>query len=90
MKSYLKLGQSDVTSPTNFMCLLHKVCIFQLYLEFVWRNFIFLVKSLLIYDSMSILKKIWEFPRGHLTVTINKYSSKSRFKTWILVAYAHL
>jgi hypothetical protein len=38
------------------MCLLHKVCIFQLYLEFVWRNSIFLVKSLLIYDSRSILK----------------------------------
>jgi hypothetical protein len=52
----LKLGQSDVTSPTNFMCLLHRVCIFQLYLEFVWRNSIFLVKSLLIYDSRSILK----------------------------------
>ena len=52
----LKLGQSDVTSPANFMCLLHKVCIFQLYLEFVWRNSIFLVKSLLIYDSRSILK----------------------------------
>jgi hypothetical protein len=29
---------------------------FQLYLEFVWRNSIFLVKSLLIYDSRSILK----------------------------------
>jgi hypothetical protein len=38
------------------MCLLHRVCIFQLYLEFVWRNSIFLVKSLLIYDSRSILK----------------------------------
>ena len=50
------LGQSDVTSPANFMCLLHRVCIFQLYLEFVWRNSIFLVKSLLIYDSRSILK----------------------------------
>jgi hypothetical protein len=34
------------------MCLLHRVCIFQ----FVWRNSIFLVKSLLIYDSRSILK----------------------------------
>jgi hypothetical protein len=51
----LKLGQSDVTSPANFMCLLHRVCIFQLYLEFVRRNSIFLVKSLLIYDSRSIL-----------------------------------
>jgi ABC-type multidrug transport system fused ATPase/permease subunit len=49
-------GQSDITSPTNFMCLLHSVCIFQLYLEFMWRNSIFLVKSLLIYDSRSILK----------------------------------
>jgi hypothetical protein len=38
------------------MCLLHRVCIFQLYLEFVWRNSIFLVKSLLIYDWRSILK----------------------------------
>ena len=38
------------------MCLLHRLCIFQLYLEFVWRNSIFLVKSLLIYDSRSILK----------------------------------
>jgi hypothetical protein len=38
------------------MCLLHRVFIFQLYLEFVWRNSIFLVKSLLIYDSRSILK----------------------------------
>jgi hypothetical protein len=52
----LKLGQSDVTSPANFLCLLHRVCIFQLYLEFVWRNSIFLVKSLLIYDSLSIPK----------------------------------
>jgi hypothetical protein len=52
----LKLGQSDVTSPANFMCLLHRMCIFQLYLEFVSRNSIFLVKSLLIYDSRSILK----------------------------------
>ena len=48
--------QSDITSPGNFMCLLHRVCIFQLYLEFVWRNSIFLVKSLLIYDSRSIRK----------------------------------
>jgi hypothetical protein len=48
--------QSDVTSPANYMSLLHRVCIFQLYLEFVWRNSIFLVKSLLIYDSRSILK----------------------------------
>ena len=38
------------------MCLLHRLCIFQLYLEFVWRNSIFLFKSLLIYDSRSILK----------------------------------
>ena len=38
------------------MCLLHRLCIYQLYLEFVWRNSIFLVKSLLIYDSRSILK----------------------------------
>ena len=38
------------------MCLLHRLCIFQLYLEFMWRNSIFLVKSLLIYDSRSILK----------------------------------
>jgi hypothetical protein len=34
----LKLGQGDVTSLANFMCLLHMACIFQLYLEFVWRN----------------------------------------------------
>jgi hypothetical protein len=40
----------------QFHVFLHRVCIFQLYLEFVWRNSIFLVKSLLIYDSRSILK----------------------------------
>ena len=51
-----KVRVSYVTSPANFMCFLHRLCIFQLYLEFVWRNSIFLVKSLLIYDSRSILK----------------------------------
>jgi hypothetical protein len=52
-------GVADNRSKNNIhqnLCLLHRVCIFQLYLEFVWRNSIFLVKSLLIYDSRSILK----------------------------------
>ena len=51
-----KVRVSYVSSPANFMCFLHRLCIFQLYLEFMWRNSIFLIKSLLIYDSRSILK----------------------------------
>jgi hypothetical protein len=55
----MKLATSMLLSP-SFNGIFHKnangFCIFQLYLEFVWRNSIFLVKSLLIYDSRSILK----------------------------------
>ena len=71
------------------MCLLHRLCIFQLYLEFVWRNSIFLVKSLLIYDSRSIgtfVTFIQEngVPRGKLQLLgFFHYNFWHKMSTWM-------
>jgi hypothetical protein len=71
----LKLGQSDVTSPANFMCSLHRVCIFQLYLEFVWR-----IRSFWSNHCWFMIQgQSWSVPMAHLWLLFMKMGYQEEF-----------